>query len=57
MDPLKVWRVGIDITNEHVVVRNADGKQLDEFKRPKPEASLGKFGFRGWVALSIAGLR
>jgi serine/threonine-protein kinase len=57
MESLKVWRVGIDITNERVAIRNADGKPLDEYKRPKPEAGLGKFGFRGWAALSIAGLR
>ena len=57
MDTLNVWRVEIDITPERIVIKNADGRQLDEFKRPKPEVALGKFGFRGWVALSIAGLR
>jgi serine/threonine protein kinase len=56
-DSLKIWRIGIDITNERILIRNAEGKPLDEYKRPKPEAGLGKFGFRGWAALSIAGLR
>jgi hypothetical protein len=56
-DSLKIWRIGIDITNEHILIRDKDGKPLDEYKRPKPEAGVGKFGFRGWAALSIAGLR
>ncbi|MGA7412138.1 MAG: protein kinase [Bryobacteraceae bacterium] len=57
MENLKVYRVGIEISPERIIIRNRAGKVLDEYARPKPEAPLGKFGFRGEVALSIAELR
>ncbi len=57
MENLKVYRVKIEISAEKIVIRDRRGKVLDEFVRPKPEAPLGKFGFRGEVALSIAELR
>jgi len=57
MEALKVYRVKIEISPESIVVRDRGGKMLDEYVRPKPEAALGKFGFRGEVALSIAELR
>ncbi len=57
MEGLKVYRLKIAISPERIVVKDRDGKVLDEYVRPKPEAQLGKFGFRGEVALSIAELR
>jgi eukaryotic-like serine/threonine-protein kinase len=57
MENLKVYRVKLEISPERIVVRNRGGKLLDEYVRPKPETALGKFGFRGEVALSIAELR
>ncbi len=57
MEALKVYRVKIEISPDRIVIRDRSGKALDEYIRPKPEAPLGKFGFRGEVALSIAELR
>jgi hypothetical protein len=57
MGGLKVYRLKLEIGPERIVIRDRDGKALDEYVRPKPEAPLGKFGFRGEVALSIAELR
>ena len=57
METLKVYRVKIEISPERIVMRDRNGKVLDEYVRPKPETPLGKFGFKGEVALSIAELR
>jgi serine/threonine protein kinase len=57
MESLKVYRVKLEISPERIVVRNRGGEVLDEYIRPKPETPLGKFGFRGEVAVSIAELR
>jgi eukaryotic-like serine/threonine-protein kinase len=57
MEALKVYRLKFEIGPERIVVRDRNGKVLDEYVRPKPETPLGKFGFKSEVALSIAGLR
>ncbi len=57
MEALKVYRLKIEITPEKLIVRDRNGKALDEYARPKPEVPLGKFGFKSEVALSIAELR
>lgn len=50
-----IWKVEIDISADHIIIRERNGKVLDEYKRPKPQAPLGKFGFRGPIALAMAG--
>ncbi len=48
-----IWKLEITISPDHVVISERGGKVLDDYRRPKPEAPLGKFGFRGPVALAI----
>jgi hypothetical protein len=57
MENMDQPRLNIDISAERVVVRNAQGQILDDYKRPHPEAPLGKFGFLGEVALAIGSVR
>jgi eukaryotic-like serine/threonine-protein kinase len=57
MEALKVYRLKIEVSPEKIVIRDRGGKVLDEYVRPRPEVPLGKLGFKGEVALSIADLR
>jgi len=43
----------IDIRPDGIIIRNAQGKELDQYQRPNSSEALGKFGFKGDVALAI----
>jgi hypothetical protein len=43
----------IEIAPEQIVIRDAKGNQLDRYERPNRTEPVGKFGFKGEVALAI----
>jgi hypothetical protein len=47
------YAIQIDISSDRIIIREAQGKELDQYKRPNPAVSLGKFGFKGEVALRV----
>jgi len=47
------YTLQIDISPEQIVIRDAAGAPLDKYERPNPSETLGKFGFKGDVALVI----
>ncbi|MGC2656962.1 MAG: PEGA domain-containing protein, partial [Bryobacteraceae bacterium] len=52
MEAAAVYRITVDIEPDHVIVKNASGKILDEVKRTSPG---GKFGFLDDVSLVLTG--
>jgi len=47
------YTLQIDIQPERITIRNGQGKELDEYKRPHPSDAVGRFGFKGDVELAI----
>jgi hypothetical protein len=47
------YPIAIEIRPERIVVRDAQGNELDAYQRPDPTILLGKFGFNGEVALKV----
>ena len=47
------YTLQIDISPERILIRDTQGNQLDEYQRPNRTEPLGKFGFKGDVALVI----
>jgi hypothetical protein len=47
------YTLRIEISSERVVVKDEGGKVLDQYNRPNASEPLGKFGFRGDVALVV----
>lgn len=47
------YTLQIDITQERIIVRDAQGNVLDEYQRPNRTVALGRFGFKGDVAMVI----
>jgi hypothetical protein len=47
------YTLQIEITPERIVVKDEGGKVLDQYNRPNSSEPLGKFGFRGDVALVV----
>ena len=47
------YRVQIEIAPEQIVIRDPKGKELDRYERPNRTEAVGKFGFKGEVALAI----
>jgi hypothetical protein len=47
------YAIRIDIGPDRIVIRDAQGKELDQYQRPNPAEPLGKFGFKGDVALVV----
>ena len=47
------YTLQIDITPERVVIRDAQGNPLDEYQRANRAEPLGRFGFKGDVALAV----
>jgi serine/threonine-protein kinase len=43
----------IDIRPDRITILNAQGKELDQYKRPNPIEALGRFGFKGDVELVV----
>jgi serine/threonine-protein kinase len=43
----------IDIAPERIAIRDAQGHELDTYNRPNPREPLGRFGFKGDVALMV----
>jgi hypothetical protein len=47
------YTLQIDIRPERITIRNAQGKDLDQYQRPNPSEAPGKFGFKGDVELVV----
>jgi serine/threonine protein kinase len=47
------YAVQIDINPERIIIRDGTGQVLDQYPRPKSAASLGAFGFKGEVELTL----
>jgi hypothetical protein len=47
------YTLQIEIGPDRIVIRDAQGKELDQYERPKRDEPLGKFGFKGDVALVV----
>ena len=47
------YTLQIEIAPEQIVIRDSKGKQLDRYERPNRTETVGKFGFKGDVALAI----
>jgi hypothetical protein len=47
------YPIQIEISQELITIKDAEGNELDRYQRPDPSAPLGKFGFKGEVALKV----
>jgi len=47
------YTIQIEIGLDRIVIEDAQGKVLDQYDRPNRAAPLGKFGFKGEVALAV----
>ncbi len=47
------YTLQIDIRPERITIRDAQGKELDQYQRPNPSEPVGKFGFKGDVELAV----
>ena len=47
------YTIQIEISPERIVIKDAQGKTLDQYQRPDRAQPLGKFGFKGDVALAV----
>ena len=47
------YTLQIEIAPEQIVIRDSKGNQLDRYERPNRTELVGKFGFKGDVALAI----
>jgi serine/threonine protein kinase len=47
------YTLQIEIGPERIVIRDAQGKELDQYERPNRGQPLGRFGFKGDVALVV----
>ena len=47
------YTIQIEISQERIVIKDAQGKVLDQYQRPDRSQPLGKFGFRGDLALAV----
>jgi eukaryotic-like serine/threonine-protein kinase len=46
--------IQLEITPERIVIKDAQGNELDAYQRPDPAVPLGKFGFKGEVVLKVS---
>ena len=47
------YAIQIEIGTDRIVIKDALGKELDQYQRPNRSEPLGKFGFKGEVVLAI----
>ena len=47
------YTLQIEIAPEQIIIRDSKGKELDRYERPNRTEPVGKFGFKGDVALAI----
>jgi serine/threonine-protein kinase len=47
------YAIQIEIGPEQIVIKDAQGKELDRYERPNRAEPLGQFGFKGDVALAV----
>ena len=47
------YTIQIDISAERIVIKDAQGKVLDQYQRPDRTQPPGKFGFKGEVSLAV----
>ena len=50
---IESYTIQIEITSERIIIRDVQGKVLDQYQRADGTQPLGKFGFKGDVALAI----
>jgi serine/threonine-protein kinase len=47
------YAIQIDIGPDRIIIKDAQGNELDQYQRPNRAEPLGKFGFKGEVALAV----
>ena len=47
------YAIQIEIGADRIVIKDAQGKELDQYQRPNPAEPLGKFGFKGEMGLVV----
>ena len=47
------YTIQIEISPERIVIKDAQGKALDQYQRPDRAQPLGKFGFKGDLVLAV----
>jgi serine/threonine-protein kinase len=47
------YSLQIEIGPEQILIRDAQGKELDRYQRPNRNQPVGRFGFKGEVVLSV----
>jgi serine/threonine protein kinase len=47
------YAIQIEIGTDRIVIKDAQGKELDQYQRPNPAEPLGKFGFKGEMGLVV----
>jgi serine/threonine-protein kinase len=47
------YTIQIEIGPDQIVIKDAQGKELDRYERPNRSEPLGKFGFKGDVTLAV----
>jgi hypothetical protein len=47
------YAIQVEIGLDRIVIKDAQGTVLDQYDRPNRAAPLGKFGFKGDVALAV----
>jgi hypothetical protein len=47
------YTIQIEIALDQIVIKDAQGKELDRYDRPNRAEPLGRFGFKGDVALAV----
>ena len=47
------YTIQIEIGADQIVIKDAQGNELDRYQRPNRTEPLGKFGFKGDVSLAI----
>jgi eukaryotic-like serine/threonine-protein kinase len=47
------YAIEIEVGTDRIVIKDAQGKELDQYQRPNPAEPLGKFGFKGEVGLVV----
>ena len=47
------YAIQIEIGLDRIIIKDAQGDELDTYQRPNPAQPLGRFGFNGEVALKV----
>lgn len=53
----ETYTLHVEIAPAKIVVRDAQGRELDTYPRPDPQQAPGKFGFKGDVELTVTEMK